>query len=178
LCIQGDITAPPLADSSFDLVYSLGVLHHIVDTEGAVRSLLSKVKPGGRLRIYLYWRRQGIAGVILRGVDGVRLVTTRLPFGVLKAFCWVLSVMLWVAVVLPYRALSAIGLRRHQKWPLAVYARYSFAVLFNDQFDRFSAPVEQRWTEGEVRSLMGRLGLRDIRVVPAFGWIAEGTKPS
>jgi len=176
-CIQGDITSAPVADSAFDLVYSLGVLHHLADTEGAVRSLLSKVKPGGRLRIYLYWRRHGIAGAILRGVEWVRLVTTRLPFGVLKALCWMLSVVLWFAVVLPVRAFSAIGVRRHEKWPLAVYARYPFAVLYNDQFDRFSAPIEQRWTEGEVRSLMGRLGLRDVRVMPSFGWIAEGTKP-
>jgi SAM-dependent methyltransferase len=177
LCIQGDITTPPVADGSFDLVYSLGVLHHIADTEGAARSLVSKVKPGGRLRIYLYWRRPGIAGTILLGVERVRFVTTRLPFAVLKAFCWILSCMLWFMVVLPHRALSAIGVRRHEQWPLGVYARYPFAVLYNDQFDRFSAPIEQRWTEDEVRSLMGRLGLRDVRVVPSFGWVAEGTKP-
>ena len=177
LCIQGDITRAPVADSAFDLVYSLGVLHHLADTEGAVRSLLSKVKPGGRLRIYLYWRRQGIAGALLRGVEWVRVLTTRMPFGVLKAFCWMVSVMLWLGVVLPYRAFSAIGARRHEKWPLAVYARYPFGVLFNDQFDRFSAPIEQRWTESEVRSLMARLGLCNVRVVPSFGWIAEGTKP-
>lgn len=177
VCIQGDITAPPVADESFDLVYSLGVLHHIADTERAARSLLAKVKPGGRLRIYLYWQRPGIAGTMLRVVEWTRVVTTRLPFGVLKALCWVLSVMLWFAVVLPYRALSAIGVRCHDQWPLGVYVRYPFAVLYNDQFDRFSAPIEQRWTKSEVRSLMERLGLHDTTVAPSFGWIAEGTKP-
>lgn len=178
LCIQGDITRPPVADMSFDLVYSLGVLHHIADTESASRSLVAKVKPGGRFRIYLYWRRPGVAGAILRGIEAVRRITTRMPFPALKAFCWVLSLVLWAAVVLPYRALSAIGVRRHEGWPLALYARYPFTVLYNDQFDRFSAPIEQRWTEPEVRSLMERLGLRDVTVTPSFGWIAQGTRPS
>lgn len=176
ICIQGDITAPPVADDAFDLVYSIGVLHHIADTEAAARGLLSKVKPGGRLRIYLYWKRRGIAAVVLRAVDAARMVTTRMPFAILKAFCWMLSVGLWFVIVLPYRALSALGFRLHNGWPLVVYARYPFNVLYNDQFDRFSAPIEQRWSKEDVIALMERLGLRDIHVSPAFGWIAEGTK--
>jgi SAM-dependent methyltransferase len=177
-CIQGDITRPPVADEAFDLVYSLGVLHHIANAESAARRLLAKVKPGGRLRIYLYWKRHGLSAIALRAVDRMRQVTTRMPFPVLKAFCWILSVKLWLGVVLPYRALSACAIRWHEKWPLAVYARYPFGVIYNDQFDRFSAPIEQRWSEDEVRRLMARLGLCDVRVVPSFGWIAEGTKPS
>jgi SAM-dependent methyltransferase len=176
-CIQGDITLPPVADDAFDLVYSIGVLHHIADTESAARTLLKKVKPGGRLRIYLYWKRYGVSGVILRGVNMLRAVTTRMPFPMLKALCWVLSAGLWLTVVMAYRAMSAFGHRRHEKWPLAVYARYPFNVLYNDQFDRFSAPIEQRWSKQEVRDLMGRLGLSEVAVLPAFGWIGEGTKP-
>ena len=178
LCIQGDITNPPVADDAFDLVYSLGVLHHIADTESAARSLVAKVKPAGRLRIYLYWKRSGMAGAILRVVDWARLITNRMPFGLLRAVCWVLSVILWLTVVLPYKVLSAAGVRRHESWPLSVYIPYPFGILYNDQFDRFSAPVEQRWSQAEVRSLMERLGLRNVRVTPSFGWIAEGTKPS
>ena len=178
LCVQGDIMKPPVADAAFDFVYSLGVLHHLADTESAARTLLSKVKPGGRLRIYLYWRRRGLPGTILRVVDWIRKVTTRMPFGLLRVFCWLLSSVLWTVVVLPYRALAAIGVSGQEQWPLGVYARYPFRVLYNDQFDRFSAPIEQRWTESEVRSLMARLGLRNVKVLPSFGWIAEGTKPA
>jgi SAM-dependent methyltransferase len=177
ICIQGDITLPPVADEAFDLVYSIGVLHHIPDTEGAARGLLSKVKPGGRLRIYLYWKRRGVAARILRAVDVVRMVTTRIPFAMLKLFCWGLSVALWCVVIAPYRMLSTLGFQRHTNWPLGVYARYPFSVLYNDQFDRFSAPIEQRWSREDVVALMQRLGLKEIHVAPAFGWIAEGTKP-
>lgn len=177
ICVQGDITEPPVVDETFDLVYSLGVLHHLADIEAAARRLLAKVKPGGRLRIYLYWKRRGFSGALLRVVELLRTVTTRLSFPLLKTLCYLLSLALWLGVVLPYRALSALGVRRHTAWPLAVYARYPFTVLYNDQFDRFSAPLEQRWTLDDARNLMTRLGLEDVRVTPSFGWIAEGRKP-
>lgn len=177
-CIQGDITSPPVADAAFDFVYSIGVLHHIADTESAARRLLLKVKPGGRLRIYLYWKRRGLSAVVLKLVDAVRTITTRMPFPLLKAFCLVLSLGLWMSIVVPYRVLSGLGAKRHEQWPLAAYARYPFNVLYNDQFDRFSAPIEQRWSREDVHALMLRLGLDDIRVFPAFGWVAEGTRPA
>ena len=176
-CIQGDITVAPVADDAFDFVYSIGVLHHIADTESAARGLLTKVKPGGRFRIYLYWKRGGVPALILSLVSTVRRATTKMPFPVLKALCWILSAGLWSAVVVPYRVLSTVGFSRHENWPLGAYGRYPFNVLYNDQFDRFSAPIEQRWSREDVRALMLRLGLREVRVASAFGWVAEGTKP-
>src|SRR5262245_22370220 len=56
-CIQADLLALPLVDRSFDYVYSLGVLHHLQDTERALGGLVRTLKPGGRLRVYLYWKR-------------------------------------------------------------------------------------------------------------------------
>ena len=38
-------------------------------------------------------------------------------------------------------------------WPLSIYTKYPFNVLYNDQFDRFSAPIEKRYSEAEVRTL-------------------------
>src|SRR6185295_15258069 len=64
-CIQADLLALPLVDDSFDFVYSLGVLHHLADTERALHGLVAKLKPGGRLRIYLYWKKHGWKGHLL-----------------------------------------------------------------------------------------------------------------
>jgi SAM-dependent methyltransferase len=176
-CIQADLLALPLVDNSFDFVYSLGVLHHLTNTEAALGSLVRRLKPGGRLRIYLYWKKHGWSGVLLRAVTLARRVTTRLPFPVLRMLSWVLSLGLFVGVVLPYRILSKLGIRRHESWPLFVYAKYPFNVLYNDQFDRFSAPLEKRYDPDEVRGLLESAGLSDVQVRACFGWIADGTKP-
>jgi len=174
-CVQGDITALPFADAAFDYAYSLGVLHHIADTAGALKGIVRKVRPGGRVRVYLYWKHHGWKGAALRVVDVMRSVTTRLPHPVLRAFCWLLSAALMVTVIWPYRVLSGLGVRAHEKLPLFVYARYPFRILYNDQFDRFSAPLEQRFDPDEVVRLLEDAGLHDVIVHSSFGWIGEGT---
>lgn len=42
-----------LTDASFDFVYSLNVLEHIDDDAGALAGVYSKLKPGGRLLVYV-----------------------------------------------------------------------------------------------------------------------------
>jgi hypothetical protein len=49
-------------------------------------------------------------------------------------------------------------------------------VLYNDQFDRLSAPLEKRYDASEVRALLEAAGLRDVRVFARFGWIGEGIR--
>lgn len=52
---QHDLTKPlPLADRSFDLVWSFGVLHHTGDTYGSFRNIARLVKPGGYIFLMLY----------------------------------------------------------------------------------------------------------------------------
>lgn len=176
-CVQADLLSLPLAESSFDFVYSLGVLHHIEGTEDALRNLVSVLKPGGRLRIYLYWKRHGWKGRLLAAVTTARRVTTRIPFPVLRACSGILSAALFGAVVLPYRALTAAGVKAIEDLPLFAYSKYPFNVLYNDQFDRFSAPIEKRYDHPEVVALLQRAGLVDIEVRSCFGWLGDGTKP-
>jgi SAM-dependent methyltransferase len=175
-CVEGDLTRLPVTDQAFDFVYSMGVLHHLDDTEGALRGLVRALKPGGRLRLYLYWKRRGFSGALLSLVSLARTVTTRLPFPVLKVSCWLLSVGLFVGVITPYRLLEKLGVAVDQSWPLSVYVKYPFNVLYNDQFDRFSAPLEKRYSQGEVNALLKAAGLRDVRVHARFGWIGDGIK--
>jgi SAM-dependent methyltransferase len=177
-CVQADLLALPLADGVFDFVYSLGVLHHLAETERALQGLVAKLRPGGRLRIYLYWKKHGWKGRLLALATAARHVTTRMPFPALRAVCRVLSVGLVGGVVLPYRALSAAGVRGLDDWPLFVYSKYPFNVLYNDQFDRFSAPIEKRYDPEDVRNLLEAAGLRNVTVRPCFGWIADGIKPA
>ena len=99
-----------------------------------------------------------------------------MPLGLLRALCWVLSISLYAGVVVPYRVLTAMGVRAHASWPLFVYAKYPFTVLCNDQFDRFSAPLEKRYSRQEAKALLESAGLCDVDVRPCFGWVARGTK--
>jgi SAM-dependent methyltransferase len=54
--IHGSITDLPFPDSSFDLVYSNGVIHHIPQTEPAVREFHRVLRPGGTALVMVYHR--------------------------------------------------------------------------------------------------------------------------
>jgi 2-polyprenyl-3-methyl-5-hydroxy-6-metoxy-1,4-benzoquinol methylase len=51
---QSDAFALPFAPESFDVIYSIGVLHHTPDCEAAVKGLNKYLKPGGLLVVWLY----------------------------------------------------------------------------------------------------------------------------
>ena len=62
--------------------------------------------------------------------------------------------------------------------PLKTYADYSFQVCVNDQFDRFSAPIERRYEREEVEQLLTGAGLIDTRVTAHHGWLGAGRRPA
>lgn len=56
--MQADISNLPLEESSVDLIFSEGVLHHTNSTRDALQSLAKLLKPGGKFLFYVY-RRKG-----------------------------------------------------------------------------------------------------------------------
>jgi len=51
---EADAETLPFSDSSFDLVYSWGVIHHTPNTEKAVEEIYRVLKPAGRILIMIY----------------------------------------------------------------------------------------------------------------------------
>ena len=49
------VAAMPLPSQSLDFAYSLGVLHHVPDTQAALGAVAGKLKPGAPFLIYLYY---------------------------------------------------------------------------------------------------------------------------
>ena len=182
LTVQADAEALPFEPGSFDLVMSIGVLHHLPDTERALRSIARYAKPGGHVHVYLYWvpeqcwhraraaRRHG-AATADRPPAPPRCCTRSAIRS--RRCCSSPS-------SLPYRALRKRprAARLAAALPLKTYADYPFSVLVNDQFDRFSAPLERRFTAAEVRAAMEAAGLEDVVVLPNHGWVADGRRPT
>jgi SAM-dependent methyltransferase len=54
---QGSVLELPFADGSFDLVASIGCLHHTGDLFGAMQEVRRVLRPGGRLVLMVYNRR-------------------------------------------------------------------------------------------------------------------------
>lgn len=178
--IQADLHRPPFAYESFDFIYSIGVLHHLPDPEKAFQQLLRYLKPGGEIQIYLYWQpeRQPIKRALLAMVTAARHITTRLPHSANYLLAFPAAVAAFAFFVWPYRLLRKIpGLRSlAENLPMKQYANFPFRVCVNDQLDRFSAPIENRYTRSEVKDWLQRGNLEESQVNPAYGWVATGRK--
>src|SRR5690606_18614684 len=80
--LQGSAVELPLADDSVDFAFSLGVLHHLPDTEGALRDVRRVLRPGAPFLVYLYYsfdNRPGWFRALWRASDAGRRVIARLP---------------------------------------------------------------------------------------------------
>jgi SAM-dependent methyltransferase/uncharacterized protein YbaR (Trm112 family) len=179
--IQADIYHPPFLPGTFDFIYSLGVLHHLPDPEKGFRSLLPLLAPGGFVNIYLYWNLEGEAAwrrALLSGVTHTRRFTTRLPHTLLQKLSWLIAAGFEVAFVFPARLLDKFDATRRlaDRVPLGHYRKYSFRVLYTDQFDRFSAPIENRYGREDVKGWFERAGFEDVMILGGAGWRASGRR--
>ncbi|HSE19116.1 MAG TPA: methyltransferase domain-containing protein [Pyrinomonadaceae bacterium] len=178
--VQADLHNPPFALESFDFIYSFGVLHHLPNPEAAFQNLLRFLKPGGVVQIYLYWKpeQRPIKAAMLSGITAARRLTTRLPHGAVYALAYPTAMAAFTFFVWPYRILRRVPLfnRVAEEIPLKQYANLPFRVCVNDQLDRFSAPIENRYTRQDVHNWLARASLEAPSVGENFGWIASGRK--
>jgi uncharacterized protein YbaR (Trm112 family) len=115
-CVQADILALPFRSETFDMVYSIGVLHHTPDTAAAFRRVAMLVKKGGQLAVYVY-----LAGGLARYASDIfRIVSTRLPRP-LVYYASTLAIPLYFVHRIPYlgrvsQSLLPTNLHPHWRW--------------------------------------------------------------
>jgi glycosyltransferase involved in cell wall biosynthesis/ubiquinone/menaquinone biosynthesis C-methylase UbiE len=155
----------PLADASLDFAYAVGVLHHVPDTERAIRSIARKLKPGAPFLIYLYYALEN-QPAWYRGVwrlsNALRIVLSRSPPAVRYAASQgIAAVVYW-----PLARTAALldGIRPLPQWvPLSFYKDRSFYVMRTDAYDRFCTPLEKRFTKEQVRNMLEAAGFERVR---------------
>lgn len=73
---QGDMVG--FDGDGYDLVYSIGVLHHLDNPQGGFDAVVRNVKPGGRFHCWVYAKEGN--SVVINLVDPMRKVTALLPW--------------------------------------------------------------------------------------------------
>ena len=178
-CLQSDVTRLPFADGTLDFAYSLGVLHHVPDTAGAVIEIAGKLKRGAPLLLYLYYRfdnRPKWYRNLWWASDKIRKVVSRLPFRLRL----MISTVIATGAYWPLAKIARIGERRGRNvagWPLSYYRDKSFYTMRTDSLDRLGTELEQRFTREEVRNMMLRAGMDEIQFSdrPPY-WVVAGVK--
>jgi SAM-dependent methyltransferase len=169
----------PLADGSCDFGYSLGVLHHIPDTEAGLRQCVKKLKRGAPFLLYLYYRfdnRPAWFRAIWKASDVGRQVVSRLPHSVRFAASQLIAVGVYFPLARTARIVEKLGVNP-RLIPLSQYRHNSFYTMRTDALDRFGTRLEKRFTKDEIHTFMENCGLTDINFSDrAPFWCAVGFK--
>jgi len=146
--VQGDLLRAPVK-RGLDVVFSVGVLHHLPDPRRGFEALASLLRPAGKIAIWVYGRESN--EWILRYVDPFRLkVTARIPP----------KILYWLSLG-PSAALSA-ATRVYRRTPFGTrlpYGEYLTKLgalpvreVHNIVFDQLVTPVAHYLPEEEIRS--------------------------
>jgi SAM-dependent methyltransferase len=149
-----------IPDQTLDLAISLGVLHHLPDTQLAMQSIRKKIKPGGYFLGYLYYaleNRKFYYRALWRFSDVMRRGISLLPTKVKLIIADFLAIVLYFPLAKLSKLFSKMGIPI-DGLPLHHYSNLSFEVMRNDALDRFGTSLEQRFTQKEIKQMLEESG--------------------
>jgi SAM-dependent methyltransferase len=162
---QEDLTT--YSSAGYDVVYSIGVLHHLSAPKAGFEAVVRNTRPGGRFHCWVY-AREGNA-LVIGLVDPLRRVASRLPW-------WLTKYGLAAPLVIPYflyaKALHALPRWRALRvFPLYDYslwiARRELAFFRHVAFDQLVTP---RTVYLDRRTLAGWLA-ENGRIAPGSTYV-------
>lgn len=150
--VQADLKKLPFRDESFDLVFSIGVMHHDVDTRAVFDAVARMVKPGGRMAVWLY-RKNSWWQEVLNSF--LRRRTTKMKPEKLEPWC---------------RFGATLGGIPLVKQSLSKIVNFStHPVRENricDTFDWYAPEFQHHHTTGELCGWFRDAGFEDMAVLP------------
>ncbi len=154
-----------LEPNSQDFGYSLGVLHHIPDTQKALQDCTKLLKSGAPILLYLYYNFENKPlwfKLIWKLSDYIRKFISLLP----KPIKHFLSSLIAIFVYFPLSRLAYILEKMGfnvENIPLADYRDKPFYQSKNDALDRFGTRLEQRFSKSEIISLFESADCKDVQ---------------
>lgn len=155
-----------LNDASQDFGYCLGVLHHIPNTESALKDCSRLLKQGAPFLLYLYysfenkpWWFRGIWKVS----DLVRRIISTLPKIPKNLACDLIAITIYFPLARLSFLLEKLGIDV-SNIPLSDYRKKPFYISRNDALDRFGTRLEQRYSKAQVTQMLKNSGFDNITI--------------
>jgi ubiquinone/menaquinone biosynthesis C-methylase UbiE len=152
-------------DESLDFAYSLGVLHHIPNTNQSFQSISKKLKKGAPLLVYLYYsfdNKPAFHRYLWKFSDLIRIFISGLPSRPKYYISQVIAILVYWPIARLGYLLVKLGFDVRNVWPLIYYSNKSFYFMKNDALDRFGTRLEQRFSKNQIKSFFVDNGFTDI----------------
>lgn len=154
--------------ASFDIAFSIGVIHHLQFPERALAAMVGAVKPGGRVLVWVYGLENNRWIVFLLSPLR-RLLFSRLPIGLLHHLSLYPAALLWLGLRLGIGRIEYFRMLRS----------LTFRHLRSIVFDQMLPKIAHYWPRAKVEQLMTEAGLAEIRLawINEMSWSAVGRRP-
>ena len=166
-------------NKTFDFGYSLGVLHHIPDTNKALFDSVSVLKEGAPFLLYLYFafdNKPFWYKVFWKISEPIRYILSRTSFPVRKFITTLIALFIYFPLSRLALIIDKLGIK-FDNMPLSSYKDTSFYTMRTDALDRFGTKLEQRFTKKEICTMMQNAGLTNIKFSKDIPyWTALGYK--
>ncbi|MCI0410118.1 MAG: methyltransferase domain-containing protein [Acidobacteria bacterium] len=150
--LRGDILNLPLAEESFDGIFSTGVLHHTRDCKAAFLTLAQRLRPGGILGIWVY---SAYSTYRNKASDFLRRFTIRMPPRLLYLLCHLAIPLYYLQKIpvlgVPFRVI-----------PIAGEGPWRWKIL--GTYDWYSPTYQSKHSFPEVFGWFAEAGLEKIQV--------------
>lgn len=157
--VQADIYHMPF-QNTFDLSYSIGVLHHLPKPQEGFSRLPKTLKAGGEMLIWVYNRRHNARAIYF--YEPLRALLRHLPKPMLFKLCYIPGFGVHL-INLFGKLLEKIGLEKlAKKLPFSYYANFPFNMKLNDAFDVLATPKSNYYPVEEVKKWFSEANLKNI----------------
>ena len=153
--------------NKFDIVFSIGVIHHLEYPEQALYKLVEATKPGGTVLIWVYGYENN--EWIVNYFNPIRkFLFSKLPINITHFLSIIPTTFLYLLI--------KMGLGKIEYFKLI--KQFSFWHLRSIVFDQMLPHIANYWKQEEVHQLMNQAGLKEIKLhqVNGMSWCAIGKK--
>ncbi len=160
----GSVDSKCLEHESQDFGYCLGVLHHIPDTLGGIKSCAELLKKGAPFLLYLYYsfdNKPAWFRVIWKITDLIRRLICILPRVVKILITTIVAICIYFPLARLSSVLEILGMDI-SNIPLSEYRQKSFYIMRTDALDRFGTKLEKRFTRRNIEMMLLDSGFSNI----------------
>ncbi|MBF0260947.1 MAG: class I SAM-dependent methyltransferase [Magnetococcales bacterium] len=160
------------ADADLDIIFSIGVLHHIPDPRPVVDAAWRALRPGGRMIIWLYGYEGNRAYLCF--TLPLRWLTVRMPHA------WLTTLSGWLVKLTDVYTFFC----RYLPLPLRHYFVETFSRFTPERrlvaiYDQLDPRHAKYYTKQEAMELLRASGFEDIQIYQykGYSWSVCGGKP-
>ena len=155
-------------NEEFDIVFSIGVIHHLKDPSEAIKKLIQATRKGGRILIWVYsyegneWIKKFLSPVR-------EVITSKIPISLLHYITYMVSIPFFLY----------LKLFKSNNLYFQQISQFSFSHLHSIIFDQLLPEIAHYWTKEEACSLLKEVDFKEVsihRPPNGMGWTVIGKK--